>query len=279
MQEKLGLVLSGGGAKGAYEIGVWGALGELGILPQITDIAGTSVGALNAALLETRGFEAAKRLWLTLRTRDLLHIDRERLLRELAAGGVTGTAMASYAWIMSGMPVTQERIGELIGEVDFSAMHRRIFVMCSKDTRHAACFCLNLFEPPVCREILLASSALPVIYRGVLGVKITGFGRYFDGGITKGNNTPIAALYERGCRRIITVYLNRDAMLPDGQEFPDARIVHILPNESLGGFVKGTLHLTQRKTRQLLLRGYHDTLSKYQELSELVRKEEPTWSP
>lgn len=46
----LGLVLSGGGAKGAYEIGVWKALCELGLDGRITAISGTSVGAINAAI-------------------------------------------------------------------------------------------------------------------------------------------------------------------------------------------------------------------------------------
>ncbi|WP_319559640.1 patatin-like phospholipase family protein [Marispirochaeta sp.] len=40
------LVLGGGGGRGAYEIGVWRALRELGI--GFHAVAGTSVGALNA---------------------------------------------------------------------------------------------------------------------------------------------------------------------------------------------------------------------------------------
>ena len=59
----LGLVLSGGGAKGAYEVGVWQALEEAGLASNITAISGTSVGALNAALFATRP-AAAESLWL-----------------------------------------------------------------------------------------------------------------------------------------------------------------------------------------------------------------------
>ena len=59
----LGLVLSGGGAKGAYEVGVWQALEEAQVTPRFTAISGTSVGALNAALFATRP-EAAETLWL-----------------------------------------------------------------------------------------------------------------------------------------------------------------------------------------------------------------------
>ena len=46
---KFGLVLAGGGAKGAYQVGALKYIAELGIVPQI--IADTSIGALNGAIL------------------------------------------------------------------------------------------------------------------------------------------------------------------------------------------------------------------------------------
>ena len=49
INKEYGLVLEGGGAKGAYQIGAWKALKEAGI--RIKGIAGTSVGALNGALI------------------------------------------------------------------------------------------------------------------------------------------------------------------------------------------------------------------------------------
>lgn len=48
MKTKLGIVLSGGGAKGAYEAGFLKALSEFNIQPDV--IAGTSIGALNGAI-------------------------------------------------------------------------------------------------------------------------------------------------------------------------------------------------------------------------------------
>src|SRR5690606_21133320 len=48
--EKFGLVLSGGGARGAYQIGVWKAMHELGLDRRVKAVAGTSVGAINTAL-------------------------------------------------------------------------------------------------------------------------------------------------------------------------------------------------------------------------------------
>ena len=59
-EKKTALVLSGGGARGAYEAGVWQALTELGI--KIDIITGTSVGAINAAMVAQDELELAGRL-------------------------------------------------------------------------------------------------------------------------------------------------------------------------------------------------------------------------
>ena len=67
---KLGLVLSGGGAKGAYQVGVMKALQELG-MTQIDAISGASIGALNGAVLAsapsiTEGISRLEQLWQKL---------------------------------------------------------------------------------------------------------------------------------------------------------------------------------------------------------------------
>ena len=51
------LVLSGGGSKGSYQIGVWKALRDMNIKFDI--VTGTSAGALNAALITQRSYKTA----------------------------------------------------------------------------------------------------------------------------------------------------------------------------------------------------------------------------
>ena len=58
---KRAIVLSGGGAKGAYEIGVWKALRKLSINYDI--VCGTSVGALNGVLMVQKDYFKALKLW------------------------------------------------------------------------------------------------------------------------------------------------------------------------------------------------------------------------
>jgi len=56
------LVLSGGGARGAYQIGVWKALRELNI--DIVAVYGTSVGAINGALIAYGDYDFAEKAGL-----------------------------------------------------------------------------------------------------------------------------------------------------------------------------------------------------------------------
>ena len=58
------VVLSGGGAAGAYQIGVWKALRKIGYKYDI--VCGTSVGAINACLMCEKSFNKAIRLWKKL---------------------------------------------------------------------------------------------------------------------------------------------------------------------------------------------------------------------
>ena len=68
----IGLVFAGGGGKGAYQIGVWRAVRELQLEQYIAVVAGTSVGALNAALFLKGDLALAEQLWGSLSTAELL---------------------------------------------------------------------------------------------------------------------------------------------------------------------------------------------------------------
>ena len=63
---KIGLVLSGGGAKGAYESGVIKTLWELELINNINVISGTSVGSVNALLLSMNDRNVMSKSWNSL---------------------------------------------------------------------------------------------------------------------------------------------------------------------------------------------------------------------
>jgi len=83
MNRPLALVLSGGGARGALQVGALRALLEANIQPDL--LVGTSIGAVNAAALATRGVSASSILslvedWHAATAADLLPSNALRLM-------------------------------------------------------------------------------------------------------------------------------------------------------------------------------------------------------
>ena len=73
LTKEYGIVLDGGGARGAYQIGAWKALKEAGV--KINAVAGTSVGALNGALICMDDVENAVRIWSELTFSRVMDVD------------------------------------------------------------------------------------------------------------------------------------------------------------------------------------------------------------
>lgn len=73
-------MLSGGGAKGAYQIGCLKALRAAG-LSDVRAIAGTSVGAVNAVFFAADRLDVAEATWRRVRLADVIGFSARRLLR------------------------------------------------------------------------------------------------------------------------------------------------------------------------------------------------------
>ena len=67
---KTAIVLAGGGSRGAYQIGVWKALREMGIDYQL--VTGTSVGALNGVLMVQQEYDKALAVWENISSQQVL---------------------------------------------------------------------------------------------------------------------------------------------------------------------------------------------------------------
>ena len=67
-----GLVLEGGGAKGCYQIGAYKALMEMGIT--FDYVVGTSIGAINAAMICQGDWEIAYKLWENISYEDVISL-------------------------------------------------------------------------------------------------------------------------------------------------------------------------------------------------------------
>ena len=256
---KLGLVLAGGGGKGAYHIGVWRALREYGVEQNIQAISGTSVGALNGALFALGDYELAESIWRGLTYDKVMSLSTSRILSLLLSVGLSSWAAPEFIALLAGTGVfTRQGLKEIIErKLDLSGI--------TYSDRPVVAGVYNLTkrrmeyrdmaggDAAYITKVLLASSALPLIYPQ----EIIDGDRYIDGGVS--DNVPIEPLYQRGCRVILAVHLSRDSLLKKKEQYKDAQILEIVPSQAQGNFVKGTLDFSAEGIDQRIEQGYHDT--------------------
>lgn len=250
----IGLVFSGGGGKGAYQIGVWRALRELGLEGQVVAVSGTSVGALNAALYLKGDLEFAEQLWNS--------ISNEMLLLPSPDSEDSFFSNAGLQQLLDGALSQPDRSPPPL-----------CFATCKRlDDGQVRYFELrHLINSGYRRQILLASSALP----GVFPPVVVDGERYIDGG-ANGDNIPVYPLTLEGISTVLVVHLSREEPAAAPQ-FPEIEAIDLFPSENLGGFFSGTVDFSPDGARRRINIGYQDGIRR---LSTLVPQRSDTkYSP
>lgn len=240
-----GLVLAGGGGKGAYQIGAFRALREKGVDDYITAVSGVSVGALNLVLFAYNDQKMAEEVWKNISPKQFLEVDPE--LIDFKEGLMSRDGLTEILDNYIDMEIirkNERRLYVTLTEVDAQG---------KAQSGLAKYFSLNYQGDKRIRDLLLASSALPIIYEPV---EIDGK-LYKDGGLK--DNLPIAPLYAEGLRHFIVVGLSPDTKI-DYDRFPGAEFVFIKPGKNIGGFWDGTLDFTSDGARTRMEIGYKDAL-------------------
>ncbi len=244
-QDEWGLVLAGGGGKGAYQVGVFRALRERGIDNYITAVSGASVGALNLVLFAYNDQNMAEEVWKNITPNQFLTVDPA--LIDFKEGFVS-----------------RDGLNEILDDyIDLELIRKnelRLYVALTEVNADGSAknglaryFSLNYQGDGRIRKLLLASSAMPIIYEPV---EIDGK-LYKDGGLK--DNLPIAPLYAEGLRHFIVVGLNPATQI-DYERFPGAEFVFIKPGKSIGEFWDGTLDFTSKGARTRMEMGYLDAV-------------------
>lgn len=255
--EEYGLVLAGGGGKGAYEVGVWKAMSDYGVAQKVTAISGTSVGGLNGALFCCYGsdIDSIEDVWLNMVPSALTYNDE--LISQIGLESIIN-AMPLYR--------VKER---LYPQVTVTAVRDRYkiakYLMANIFGESYACrFVLN-DEQDVdeIKKELLATAAFPVICNSVL-LK-DGF-YYIDGGgdtAYGGDNVPLTPIIEKNphINNIIIVYLEGMESLKNrvrAIDYDDKNLIEVIPSIELGGLFEGTTNFSVRRIRLLIRQGYED---------------------
>ena len=206
---RVALVLQGGGALGAYQVGVFQALDERGFTPDW--VGGTSIGAINGAIIAGnppgRRFERLKRFWNTIVQEDPFDLRKfpDAVRQAYSFWTATAASIAGRPGFFSPhlfLPFWAEGSGsaaaasfydtrplrELLLElVDFDYLNSSA-IRFSLGAVHVASGRLRYFDNAFQRlgiEHILASSALPPAFAPV---RVEGE-LYWDGGLY--SNTPL----------------------------------------------------------------------------------------
>ncbi|GAB6167848.1 hypothetical protein JCM1393_03080 [Clostridium carnis] len=260
---KIGLVLSGGGGKGAYELGVWKALKELGIDKYIDVFSGASIGAFNAVLFAQDDIAAAEALWDEVTMDKLVPISKFELFKK-GLGLIIGAKNINFAKKYMSQKleegaVSKDGAKEIINKylrVDRVKERNKIcYAACTQlPDFNVKYFKINEYDDELAREMIIASASLPLIYdcTEILGEK------YIDGGVV--DNTPIQPVYGEGCDIIIVVLLSKEAKI-DRSLYPNTKIIELAPKKLVETVITGTLNLDYEAKKIRIKEGYDDTIS------------------
>ena len=254
--EKWGLVLSGGGTKGAYEIGAWRAIRELRI--PIRGIAGTSIGALNAALFLGCDLKKIENIYRNIQLSDVIPVsskidpnknvfDRANLLaitkEYLAQRGLTNAPLRG----MLEKHLNVDRVYESpldLGIVTFDVSRREPLQIFKED-----------IEKDKLIDYLLASANFPIFKTQNLNGK-----RFVDGGLY--DNVPFNLLIERGYTHLIVIDINGIGMTRKVEHADKIYLKVVTCSEALGG----TFEFNKERISRNMTLGYLDTLKAFHKL-------------
>ena len=246
------LVLGGGGAKGAYEIGAIAALGELGI--RAGSVYGTSVGALNAALYAQGDMERAWELWENIRLSDV--VSEESVAVADAAEDLFDHPdkllefFSRYAQ-QKGVDVSP-LVAMIARSVDERAVRKSGMALGVVTTRFPTLARvekrLSEMQEGTLGDWLLASASCFPIFP----MKQIGEDRYIDGGYC--DNTPVDMAVRGGARTIIAVDIGKHRSHAHYDRRPN--VTYIRASQPLGGLLTFS---PERSARNRIL-GYNDTM-------------------
>ena len=246
--ESYGLVLAGGGAKGVYQIGAWRALRELDI--RIQRVVGTSVGAMNGALVVLDQYEGAVELWKSMSIERGFHLPEPLRVPDNLFSLKNADILVKELWHNHGLDISplRQRLEALISEpklrlspTDFGLV---TFELSTRQSRF-----LYKDQIPIGKlmDYIMASAAYPGLKRPEIDGKT-----YLDGGIV--DNVPVRMLLQRQTNNVVVVNIG-DTPLPADLD-PHLNLIYVKPMEPLGK----AFEFQPENAEQKMEMGWYDTM-------------------
>lgn len=248
-----GLVLAGGGVKGAYQVGSYLAFKKCGI--RIDGVVGTSIGSFNAAMIVSGKEAELYNFWKNVDVGELLNfntkyndsVNNKDKFKELIYGIEQMTIIVKNKGINNNN--LKKLLNEMIDEEQIrnSYMDYGLVTVRVNDLKPLYLFKEDMKQGKIA-EYILASCNLPVFKKE----KLIDNKYYIDGGFF--DNNPINMLLNKGYKKIYSVEIQGigfNQKIKDNQ-----RVIRIIPSRFLGS----TLNINKKKINENIKLGYYDTL-------------------
>ena len=251
---KRALVLNGGGSRGAYQIGAWQALSEMGL--RFDGVYGTSIGALNAALFAQGDLPGAVELWSNIRVSQIMAVEDEddfsidRLVsrKRDVIPFLVENAQRLRMDISPLERLVRERLDE--GRVRASGMALGVMTFKAPQMQGAPVRLSDMAPGTLGDWVIASASCFPIFpARRIDGQ------RYIDGGYY--DNLPVGMALADGMEEIVAVELHPEPTHPEYERMP--WLTAIRPLHNLGGFLDFNPDLLRRGR----LLGYHDAMKRF----------------
>jgi len=225
----VGVVLAGGFAKGAYQIGALKAIGEFFENNQITCISASSIGALNAYAFIAHKMDFAEKMWMN--------------------HDIKGFSSFIAKYLRGSYFV--DVINKLVEESD--VVKSCLYVTCFNLTKIKLNYInlQNVYKDDV-REYLRASVTMPMFTHGV---DISGI-KYVDGGLV--DNIPVRPLTKHQIDYAIVIHFDNNNYMFENDCF-DSKLIKI--NFLDEKVIKNSLAFDKDSISYMLSTGYERSMS------------------
>lgn len=254
--DKLGLILEGGGIKGAYQVGAMKALDEIGV--RYDGVAGTSIGAINGALYLDGGIDKMLDVWNNVKANTVYDLTDEEI-----------DALHGLRVPPAVLKVVLEKRLKTIDFLDASYKRAQTFFqsIVNEDAirRSGKDFGLVAFEISEMKpcekmsseiemgkliDYIIASGTFPIFPAKVIDGK-----KYIDGGVY--DNMPINLLARVGYEKMLVIRTNVASKPPRRKiENENLKLFYIAPKEDLGA----AMAFSATRAHNFMECGYNDTL-------------------
>ena len=257
MNKDYAVVFAGGGTKGSYQVGVIKALKELKI--NITAVSGTSIGAINGALVVQGDEDKLENIYSNIRMQDVLKISEKRKISSNANILEPKNVFKLIEEYISNKGISNEPLKRILEDniyLDKLYSSKIDFGLITYDTKKKKG--IELYKEEIPRdkmiEYLLASSCFPIFKPQKIGDN-----KYLDGGLS--NNMPISLLIKKGYSNIILIDVMGLGLIKRNKA-NDVFFKVIKPDED----VIGLFDFEHDNIMKSITLGYLDTLKAFNKL-------------